>query len=125
MEGRGGAIKIDYFIKLSSGFGVVDSPKERGRSLVSQTRSSDIMAALPRSSSQICSYYAAGDAVGSRGAIFLTRERETKAKEEWMEGKGETEGLIRGCSQRTKPEKPWDNEIMGSVSLPTLPANIQ
>ena len=25
----------------------------------------------------------------SRGAIFLTRE--TKAKEEWMEGKGETE----------------------------------
>ena len=93
MEGRGGAIKIDYFIKLSSGFGVVDSPKERGRSLVSQTRSSDIMAALPRSSSQICSYYAAGDAVGSRGAIFLTRamERETKAKEEWMEGKGETE----------------------------------
>lgn len=26
----GGAIKIDYFIKLSSGFGVVDSLKEEG-----------------------------------------------------------------------------------------------
>ena len=87
MEGRGGAIKIDYFIKLSSGFGVVDSPKERGRSLVSQTRSSDIMAALPRSSSQICSYYAAGDAVGSRGAIFLTREGD-KGKGGMDGGKG-------------------------------------
>ena len=28
---EGGAIKIDYFIKLSSGFGVVDSPKEGGK----------------------------------------------------------------------------------------------
>ena len=86
MEGRGGAIKIDYFIKLSSGFGVVDSPKERGRSLVSQTRSSDIMAALPRSSSQICSYYVAGEAVSWQQERDLFDEREGDKGKGGMDG---------------------------------------
>ena len=85
----------------------------------------DILNTSQVKSSQIYSYYDGGngDGVGSGGEIFLTRQRQSR---NGWDGKGKgRDGLTRGCSQRSKPEKPWDNEIMGSVSLPAVPRKEQ